>query len=671
MAILKCKMCGGDLDVTTDEKVVECEYCGCKQTIISPNDEKKINLSNRANRLRINCEFDKAAGIYEQIIAEFPEEAEAYWGLCLCNYGIEYVDDPVTANKIPTCHRASFDKMRKDENYELALENADMVQRIVYEDQAKEIDRIMGEILAVSRDEEPYDIFICYKESDNVGSRTPDSVLAQDIYDALTQNGYRVFFSRITLEDKLGTQYEPYIFSALNSAKIMLVVGTDYEYLNAVWVKNEWSRFLKLIVKDKSKVLIPCYRNMDPYDMPDEFKGLQSQDCSKLGFMQDLLRGINKIMGVSSQNISTNSSSGALTKRGYFYLEDKDFISAKEYFDRALDENPEDGKAYLGKVMATNYISSIDEFGEKVINSVDNNDFERAIRFSSAADRASFEELKNRADKKYYYFSLASLFGKLMQKKENDDFFGAIAELKSQGTSKAYLEVVKRYEDFYKRDTKRRIKIEDVKQQKHEYTIMAFLEDDQIHTLSEIASKVGLGTIDTMGLLRNIEHVEQIEREGQAQKLYALIGANERIEERKKADYYNQAKRLLADARVYDSYYYAAEVFRQAGDYLDAKDCAEECMRIGKEKELEFKAKEQERLEKERIERERIEKEKQEKIILIKSKIDALKQQLAEQQKIYDENSSKIFGSGAKLKKDAKNKIAEINTEISNLESEL
>lgn len=31
MAILKCKMCGGDLDVTTNEKVAECEYCDCKQ----------------------------------------------------------------------------------------------------------------------------------------------------------------------------------------------------------------------------------------------------------------------------------------------------------------------------------------------------------------------------------------------------------------------------------------------------------------------------------------------------------------------------------------------------------------------------------------------------------------------------------------------------------------
>ena len=37
-------------------------------------------------------EFDKAYGVFESIVADFPEEAEAYWGLCLCKYGIEYVD---------------------------------------------------------------------------------------------------------------------------------------------------------------------------------------------------------------------------------------------------------------------------------------------------------------------------------------------------------------------------------------------------------------------------------------------------------------------------------------------------------------------------------------------------------------------------------------------------
>ena len=94
----------------------------------------------------------------------------------------------------------------------------------------------------------------------------------------------------------MGQEYEPYIFAALNSAKIMLAVGTDYEYYNAVWVKNEWSRFLKLMEKDKQKHLIPCFKNLDAYDMPAEFAKLQAQDLGKVGAMQDLLRGIEKLL---------------------------------------------------------------------------------------------------------------------------------------------------------------------------------------------------------------------------------------------------------------------------------------------------------------------------------------------------------------------------------------
>ncbi|MBD4337184.1 TIR domain-containing protein, partial [Xanthomonas citri pv. citri] len=78
--------------------------------------------------------------------------------------------------------------------------------------------------------EDPFDVFICYKESDSSGRRTPDSVLANDLYHQLTAAGFKVFFARITLEDKLGTAYEPYIFAALNSAKVMVVLGTRAEY---------------------------------------------------------------------------------------------------------------------------------------------------------------------------------------------------------------------------------------------------------------------------------------------------------------------------------------------------------------------------------------------------------------------------------------------------------
>ena len=111
MAIIKCKMCGGDLNVAGDSQIAVCEYCGTQQTVPKQDNEKKLTLFARANRLRFSCEFDKAAGVYESIVAEFPEEPEAYWGLVLCKYGIEYVDDPATGKKVPTCHRSSFDSV--------------------------------------------------------------------------------------------------------------------------------------------------------------------------------------------------------------------------------------------------------------------------------------------------------------------------------------------------------------------------------------------------------------------------------------------------------------------------------------------------------------------------------------------------------------------------------
>ena len=229
MAIIKCKMCGGELILIDGASTAECEFCGSVQTIPNLDDEKKLIQFERAERLRKQCEFDKAAGIYETIVADYRQEAEAYWGLVLCKYGIEYVDDPATDKKIPTCHRSSFDSILEDSDFEQALENADVMARKVYRDEAKQIEEIRKGIIAVSANEQPYDIFICYKETDENGDRTLDSVLAQDIYDALTEKGYRTFFARISLEDKLGQEYEPYIFAALNSAKIMLAVGTDYE----------------------------------------------------------------------------------------------------------------------------------------------------------------------------------------------------------------------------------------------------------------------------------------------------------------------------------------------------------------------------------------------------------------------------------------------------------
>ena len=362
MPVIKCKMCGGDLNIVEDSSVCECEYCGTKQTVPKVDDEKKLKLFERANRLRTACEFDKAAGVYESIVADFDEEAEAYWGLILCKFGIEYVDDPATGNKIPTCHRSSFDSLMDDPNFDMVMECADPIARKVYREEAKQIEELRKRIIEVSSQEEPYDIFISYKELDDEGQRTLDSVIAQDIYSELTEKGYRVFFSRISLEDKLGVEYEPYIFAALNSAKVMLVVGTDFDYFNAVWVKNEWSRFLMLIASGQKKTLIPVFKGIDAYDMPKEFRKLAAQDMGKVGAMQDLVRGVEKLLGKGGaaetpkeQPVIVQSGGpnvAALLDRGFLSLEDSDWSKAQDLFDQVLNIDPRNADAYLGLAMS-------------------------------------------------------------------------------------------------------------------------------------------------------------------------------------------------------------------------------------------------------------------------------------------------------------------------------
>ena len=353
MAVLKCKMCGGELEIVQGSTVCVCEYCGTRQTVPHIDNEKKVTLFSRANRLRLSCEFDKAYSVYESIVDEFNEEAEAYFGLVLCKYGIEYVDDPKTGKKIPTCHRSSYDSVMDDANLELTLEYADAISRSVYREEAKRFEEIRKGIIEISSREEPYDIFICYKETDFDGNRTIDSVIAQDTYEALTAKGYRVFFSRITLESKLGMEYEPIIFSALNSSKVMLVFGTDYEHFNGVWVKNEWSRFLKLMEKDKEKFLIPCFKGIDAYDMPKEFAHLQAQDMGKVGAIQDLIYGIEKLIGrnigaLSGTVRSSQEKLQSLLKRAKMALEDEDYKKAEELFEKILDQDDTFGEAYLG-----------------------------------------------------------------------------------------------------------------------------------------------------------------------------------------------------------------------------------------------------------------------------------------------------------------------------------
>lgn len=400
--IIKCKMCGGDIDFIPGATYGTCEYCGCTSTIPQAEDENKLNRYNRANHFRRQCEFDKAVAAYEKILEQDDTDAEAHWGAVISRFGIEYVEDPATHQRIPTCHRVQVASILTDEDYLAAVENApDEESRRIYQEEAARIAEIQKGILAISANEKPYDVFICYKETDENGQRTRDSQWAQDVYYGLTEQGLKVFFSRITLEDKLGQQYEPYIFAALNSAKVMVVIGSRPEYFNAVWVKNEWSRYLSLMKHDHKRLLIPCYRDMDPYDLPEELSMLQSQDMSKIGFMQDLLRGVQKVMqqptsapqGVRVETATAETNAPGVTsllKRAALFLEDGDTASAREYYDRVLDIDPECAEAYMGKVCAETGCRKESDLGTLNYCVDMRGDWQKAVRFASAGQKQKY-----------------------------------------------------------------------------------------------------------------------------------------------------------------------------------------------------------------------------------------------------------------------------------------
>ena len=78
MTILKCKMCGGTLEIKPEETITVCDSCGTRQTLPKINDDRRANMYDRADHFRRSNDYDKAMSIYEQILNEDNTDAEAY-----------------------------------------------------------------------------------------------------------------------------------------------------------------------------------------------------------------------------------------------------------------------------------------------------------------------------------------------------------------------------------------------------------------------------------------------------------------------------------------------------------------------------------------------------------------------------------------------------------------
>lgn len=404
MGGLKCKMCGSNLDIGDSITVCKCEKCGTSQTVPDIEDDKELKLFERAGRLRFNCDFDKAAGIYNTITDSYTEEAEGYWGLILCKYGIEYADN-ASGKKVPVCHRISYDSVMDDEDFELVMENSDSESRAIFREEAKIIEENRKKYIQIAESEQPYDIYISYRAKDDNGDKTAVSEIAGHLYNKLTSARYRVFLSEAALKGKKQSDCEPYIYSALNSANFMLALGTSYDDYNNVWVKNEWNRYLEIAEKNKNKCLIPCYKDVDEYDIPKEFAGLKVCQLGNDDTFNNIMAEIANVVKQESVNQPAPKPEKAepaeeieleeieiiepvdinkLLDEGFSAISDKNWKKANKLFFHVLDEEPDNSKAYWGQLLVqqecTNAREMADNLYLQVIGNTSDNTYELEIR---------------------------------------------------------------------------------------------------------------------------------------------------------------------------------------------------------------------------------------------------------------------------------------------------
>ena len=404
-SIIRCKACGAPLEFAQGEKVCTCKYCQSVNTLAIPENGQ---LYNRANELRNLCEFDRAIQIYEQMIEQDPQDAESYFGLVLCKYGIEYVQDPSSGKRIPTCRRLQMIPMAQDEDFKKALQYADDEIRWVYQGECAKIDKILSRARILASSGEKFDVFISYKETDDFGNRTEASVIAQDLYERLTRQGYRVFFARKTLESMAGVEYEPVIYCALHSAKVMLLLGTNPDQFQAVWVKNEWSRYLARMNGDPSCRLIPLYKGMKPEELPNEVKSFQAIDMEHIGFEQDVTDAVARLVkrrGSSGggQNVTMEN----IRHLGYLELEKKDFNKARELFGQALLHEPEDWQSHMGRVLCAYRARNMEEILNTVppIDYRENGDYQMMKRFAPQEQLAQVKQWEQQTKASLVYYS--------------------------------------------------------------------------------------------------------------------------------------------------------------------------------------------------------------------------------------------------------------------------
>ena len=325
----QCTVCGGVLkDFGTYYK---CESCDAEFRVDEGMTQeeadtyfRRLNDFEDAERnLSVSPpKFDRAESEYELIVRKYPDWSAGYWGLVRAKFGIKFERDS-DGKAVPSCYKSTYEDFRNTKEYEKAFKYAETEElRQTYQKMAEYIARVAKDWREEAQKYD-YDVFISFKASDEEGGETSDSREMQNLYTYLTGEGFRVFFSPVTLraEGYGGKRSEPYIFNALDKAKALIVYGSRAEYFESTWVRNEWQRYLRAMEKGKKPKdsLILVYDGFNPKTLPQGLRGIQGIDYRSKTSYQEILNVLGRIFVSAAEIAPTieriNIEAGKVGKR--------------------------------------------------------------------------------------------------------------------------------------------------------------------------------------------------------------------------------------------------------------------------------------------------------------------------------------------------------------------
>lgn len=399
---LRCRNCGAELNLSKAVNgVVKCEFCTSRFTL--PKDDitpAALKFLHDGESSLYICRFDDAYAFYKKAAELMPTEPEAYWGMAISQFKVQYIKDEVNDRLQPVCHLITEESIKTNENYLKALNYATSAQRDEYISRADEIDYIKQEFFKLKDTGREYDCFICVKVTDDeTKQRTADYKRADDIYFDLKGKGYNPFFSERELGDVTGADYEARILYALYTSECMIIVCSKEEYLHTKWVKNEYTRFLRLVgdeEKESDSVTIAFDGRPVEY-LPGKNGKIQGIDLRSLNASEKITRFVEShtpearakkeraeqekkereasiMQEIEKQkqaqreleerlknlreNTSASTGASATTKsllmRGNQFLAGEEYGNAGEYFNKVLDIDPASAEAWFGLLLSTN-----------------------------------------------------------------------------------------------------------------------------------------------------------------------------------------------------------------------------------------------------------------------------------------------------------------------------